>query len=38
MGMNGDTNIPKVIPPPYPEIPETIEANKATNRRIAIWR
>ena len=36
MGMNGDTRIPRVIPPPYPEIPEMIEASNATNRRMAI--
>ena len=32
--MKGETNKPKVIPPPYPEIPDTTEAKKAVKINI----
>ena len=38
IGIKGETRIPNVIPPPYPEIPETIDANKATNKSMPIWK
>ena len=33
-GIKGDTNKPRVIPPPYPDIPETTDAKKAVNINI----
>ena len=34
IGIKGDTNKPRVIPPPYPDIPETTDAKKAVNINI----